>query len=324
MKQLRTPGLSPNLNEVLQTMRESLVSFLKKHPKLLNTLRFILSKGYLIFLDYPINPEPRYGYGKPPHPMLYEIINRNRMIYQNHLTSFLKFKDYLLKIPKFKPANNPTEPFWSNKWLSPLDAVALYSFLSLNNPKYYIEIGSGNSTKFARRAVNDHHLQTKIISIDPEPRAEIDSICDDNIHQPLENINLDIFHQLDAGDILFVDSSHSCFTNSDVSVIFLDILPTLNSGVWVHFHDIMLPYDYPPHWQDRYYSEQYLLAAYLLAEGSRLEIVLANAFIDSDIELRNVLSPLWDKPIMSGLQKTLSAVMEGTLQPENSFWLRIK
>ena len=35
-----------------------------------------LAKGYYpIFLDYPVRPVPRYGYGKPPHPELYAMFS---------------------------------------------------------------------------------------------------------------------------------------------------------------------------------------------------------------------------------------------------------
>ena len=93
----------------------------------------------------------------------------------------------------------------------------------------------------------------------------MDAVCDTVIRQPLETLDTaGIIENLQAGDILFVDGSHRCFTNSDVTVVFLEILPRLQPGVLVHFHDILLPYDYPPAWSRRYYSEQYLLACWLL------------------------------------------------------------
>jgi hypothetical protein len=62
--------------------------------------------------------------------------------------------------------------------------------------------------------------------------------------------------------------------NSDVTVFFTEVLPVLASGVTIGIHDIFLPYDYPAAWVDRYYSEQYLLACYLLSEASGFEILL--------------------------------------------------
>jgi hypothetical protein len=122
-----------------------------------------------------------------------------------------------------------------------------------------------HSTKFARRAIRDHGLPTRIVSIDPDPRDEIDALCDTAIRESLEQIDLNVVDELERGDIVFIDGSHHCFMNSDVTVFFLDILPRLKPGTLVQFHDLMLPYDYPLEWIERYYSEQYLLAAYLQA-----------------------------------------------------------
>lgn len=189
----------------------------------------------------------------------------------------------------------------------------------MHHPQKYYEIGSGNSTKFARKAINDYNLSTKIVSFDPQPRSEINDLCDAIFRQPVEEVDLKIFDDLESGDILFVDNSHRIFTNSDVTVFFLDILPRLKPGVLVHIHDIFLPFDYPPFWQDRYYSEQYILAAYLLAESSKLEIILPNAFIYyCDPELNQIMYPLWTDLQVSEEKISGISVREGS-----SFWIKI-
>ena len=265
-----------------------------------------------ILLEYPIKPTSRYGYGKPPNYALYKILEKNRVVYKNTLESFLGFYHYFLNIPLI--SNDSMEPEWNNDYLPGLDAMALYSFLALKKPKKYFEVGSGNSSKFAKRAIKDFHLQTQITSFDPNPRAEIDSLCDRVIRKPLEETNLSIFDELQSGDILFIDGSHYCFMNTDVTVVFLEILPRLKSGVLVQLHDIFLPYDYPPEWTNRFYSEQYLLAAYLLAEGDKLNIVLPNAFISSDQELSGILDSIWNNPNIQGVSSTKGG----------SFWFEIK
>jgi hypothetical protein len=234
---------------------------------------------------------------------LYELINQNRAAYKNSLGSFLSFEEYFLRVPVIDlDAPRQLSWSWKNLWLPGLDAVALYSFICLRRPKRYVEIGSGISTQFARRAIQDHNLLTKITSIDPKPRAHIDALCDRVIRRPVEVVDLAVFDELEAGDVLFIDGSHRCFMNSDVAVVFLDVLPRLRSGVLVEFHDILLPYDYPPGWRLRYYSEQYLLAAYLLARSNSFQVVLPNFFITRDPELGQVLGPLWAKPGMKGVQ----------------------
>ena len=287
--------------------------YLHKRVLFEKIMLFLFKKKQAILLDDAVTLQPRWGYGKPPHPQLYEIISKNRDIYKNYLVQFLKDKDFLARIPMAKTSDSSAIPAWINGMLPALDAVALYGFLSLNNPKRYFEIGSGNSTKFAKQAIKDHGLRTKITSFDPQPRADIDPICDDVIRQPVEGVDIAIFEELEAGDILFVDNSHRVFMNSDATVVFLDILPRLKEGVYVEFHDILLPFDYDPQLAGRYYSEQYLLAAYLLAEGNKFDILLPNKFITSDPGLNNVMSPLWESPKMKG------ADTQGS-----SFWIKIK
>ena len=95
-----------------------------------------------------------------------------------------------------------------------------------------------------------------------------------------------VFDQLGAGDLLFIDSSHRVLQNSDVTVLFLDVIPRLPPGVLVHVHDISLPYDYGAVIEiiDRFYSEQYILAAYLLAEGNHIQVLLPSLFVSYDQE----------------------------------------
>jgi len=66
--------------------------------------------------------------------------------------------------------------------------------------------------------------------------------------QPVQEVSLSVFDQLDAQDILFIDSSHVAKIGSDLAIIFLRILPRLRRGVLVHFHDIFYPFSYPVSW----------------------------------------------------------------------------
>lgn len=265
-----------------------------------------------IELDYPVYPRPRWGHGKPPNPALYSIIDRNRGDYRELLRRFVDYADDLAAIATKEDPDDPAAPAWINSWIPGLDSTALYCLLAENNPARYYEIGSGNSTKFARRAIADHSLRTTIVSCDPHPRAEIDALCDRVIRRPVEDVDPDIYAELEAGDILFVDNSHRAFMNSDVTVVFLDILPRLAPGVLLQVHDVFLPYDYPPQWIDRYYSEQYVLAAFVLADGTRAEVMLPNFFISTDAELAAILEPLWTRPGMEEVERH-----------GGSFWLRM-
>lgn len=150
------------------------------------------SRSFPIFLDYPPQPVPRYGYGKLPHSGLSEILNRNRQAYAHALSQFPLFKADLQKIPMDKP-DEPRTPYWLNQYFMGIDAVSLYAFTCLRNPSRCIEIGSGHSTKFIRRAIDDHALRTWIVSIDPQPRAQIDALCDEIRREPLEETDLRVF-----------------------------------------------------------------------------------------------------------------------------------
>jgi hypothetical protein len=266
-------------------------------------LRFLsrpLRGGQLIALDYPVHPQSRYGHGRPPHPQLATMVEAHRASYRETLASWTALAGDFARIPL--EAEAASEPHWRNGWLEGLDAAALYAFIAHTKPVRYVEIGSGHSTRFARRAVGDHGLQTTITSIDPHPRAEIDAICDRVVRSGLEAADLSLFDDLVAGDIVFFDGSHRVFTNSDVTVFFLDVLPRLAAGVLVQVHDIYLPDDYPPHLHDRYYSEQYLLAAYLLGAGGDIEVVLPNAFVSGHAELRGIVEAAWGEAPMNAIE----------------------
>ena len=265
-----------------------------------------------IFIDYPLQPRPRYGHGGRPHARLFDIINRDRSVYGRTLSDIVPFAGDLQQIPVRTPGDART-PYWMNRFFQGVDPASLYALVCRENPRRYVEIGSGNSTKFARRAIQDHRLRTQITSIDPHPRAEIDELCDEVRRDGLGQTDLAIFEMLEAGDIVFMDGSHRVFMNSDVAVFFLDVLPNLRTGVLVYIDDIYLPFDYPPEWVVRHYSEQYMLAVLLLAETRRYEVILPCTFVGQDRELMAILDPVWKK----------GALMEAG-GPGNGFWLRIR
>jgi hypothetical protein len=258
-----------------------------------------IAPGRTIIIEYLLPTKSRYN--RTPHQKLFNIINKNRHIYRKHLTGILKYKNNLTQISKIQEGND--KPFWNSITFPGLDSISNYYLISKYKPKNYFEVGSGVSTKFSRQAIIDHALNTKITSIDPHPWTDIDAICDRTIRKPLEDVDLSIFNELQQGDILFIDGSHRCFMNSDVTAVFLDILPNLKKGVIVGFHDIFLPFDYCEDWVERYYSEQYLLASYLLADGNKFEIILPNYFIYRDTKLNGILDPLWADPKLTAVER---------------------
>jgi hypothetical protein len=231
---------------------------------------------------YPVRPKPRWGHGRPAHVQLQARLEQGRTDYERVLKSLEAQRTVLHGIPHDRDPERPTAPFWNNAWFSVLDAASLVGFLLSLRPRRYLEIGSGHSTLFARHAIQVGALPTTVTSIDPHPRAEIDSLCDRVVRQSLEDCDLTLFDQLEPGDLLFFDGSHRVFTNSDVTAFFFDILPRIRPGVLVHVHDIFLPDDYPPDWNDRLYSEQYLLGGMLLCGAPPFRVVLPNYFVCTD------------------------------------------
>jgi hypothetical protein len=245
----------------------------------------------ILRLDHPIRPQPRWGYGRPAHPGLHAQIAAGSPRYAALLAEVAGLAPYLRAIPLRSKAWD--EPRWSNPAFPPLDAATLYGWIATRKPALYVEIGSGESTRFARRAVRDLGLPTKIVSIDPHPSVGIDALCDEVIRQPFEATDLSWLSRVAPGDLIFLDGSHRVFENSDVVVAFLDVLPGLPSGVAFGIHDVYLPWDYPPEWSNRFYSEQYLLAALLLGGPARVETLLPNHFISHTPELLALLDPVW-------------------------------
>jgi len=283
-------------------------------PSIKQIAKLFSSRHQTLQLEYKTDFKPRYGYGKPPHQQLYDLINANRSDYMSQLQKWTVHKEIFRAIKKTgAQESDPARPFYFNDFLPALDMLSLYGYLSELNPDKYVEIGSGNSTKVAHLAKKNNQLKTDIISIDPYPRAVIKDLTDGVHEEKFEDVNFDFLFDLKENDIVFVDNSHRVFPNSDATVFFMEVLPRLNKGVIVQIHDIYLPYDYPQDMCDRAYSEQYVLAAYLLANPERYQTILPNIFISRDNELQGFMNAhMWHDSYFSEVQTH-----------GGSYWLRI-
>ena len=178
--------------------------------------------------------------------------------------------------------------FYNDSYLE-VDATVYYSIIRDIKPEKIIEIGSGYSTQIASIAIaknQEDGKDGKIICIEPYPQPKLTdtNLQVEIITDRVETIDLSVFKELNGGDILFIDSTHTVKFGSDVCREILEILPALASGVWVHFHDIFFPYDYPPKWlieERRAWNEQYMLEAFL-AYNDRFEVILANHWLSVD------------------------------------------
>lgn len=254
-------------------------------------------------LDYPIHVRKRALESSAGGKQIAAALKRSELECEMLLQAMIALQSDLHSIPVAEP-QDASSPFWNNVWIPPLDAMSIYALIRTLKPATYFEVGSGTSTKFARRAINDGKLPTRIVSVDPWPRAEIDALCDEVIREKLEDLDPSIYlDRIKPGDLVFVDNSHRSFQSSDVTVFFTEMLPALPENVTWGLHDIFLPHDYPEDWLGRFYSEQYLLAAYLLGGHLKDDIVFPAAFCASNTAMAPALSRVFDMPALNGFQR---------------------
>lgn len=156
----------------------------------------------------------------------------------------------------------------------PIEAQALHGYLRHLKPKTVIEVGAGVSTHCMLSAMKDH--PAKHICIEPYPSDFLRSIGVELHEQRVETMDPSFFDRLEAGDFLFIDSSHAVRAGGDVLFLYLEVLPRLKPGVHVHIHDVYLPYNYNRTILLTYmqWSETALLQA-LLVNNSRLSIAFS-------------------------------------------------
>src|SRR5260221_7520814 len=227
-----------------------------------------LFNNRIVIVDYPIDPRRK---GENTH--VAALLNQRREAIGASIAGMTA------TLPL---AETIAPKFWDNEWFPPVDAIALMSFIARQKPRTYFEVGSGYSTTAARHAIDELGLDTRIISVDPKPRANIDALCDTMIRIPFEQVKPAEYNVVKSGDVVFIDNSHHCFQGSDVATVFLDFLPSLPPGVFVGIHDIFLPFDYPEVWKRRFFNEQYTLAAYLLGLGDRARVEFPAFLVTND------------------------------------------
>lgn len=242
----------------------------QSHPKIVDNW------GYHIRPIHYYEPLPDF------RAITLEQIQRRR----NYSAIDLRWDDQLRLLRELKPyAAELSGVDLTNDYFSGLDAIVYYSLIRHLNPRRVIEIGSGYSTRFAAKALARNANGAKLTCIEPNPeRLNGHALNVELIQKRVEEIEVDFFSQLEANDILFIDSSHTVKFGSDVCYEFLDVLPVLRPGVWVHVHDIFFPHDYPEEWilkRRLALNEQYLLEAFL-SFNHEFQVALANRWLTLD------------------------------------------
>ncbi len=236
--------------------------------------------------------EERIWAWRPELPGVDMRVNQQLKLLQN-IRPYLSAIDY--------PVDAPPEAdryYYMNGMFPVLDAEFLFGALRMFKPGRVIEVGSGFSSLVMadanRRMFN---CSIDITCIEPYPRdflvAGVEGITR-LITSRLQEVNLALFDELESGDVLFIDSSHVSKTGSDVNFLFFEVLPRLKPGVYVHFHDIFLPDEYPKPWvltEERNWNEQYLLHGFLMFNSQWQVVWMAHYMLSRHPEVVTSVFP---------------------------------
>ena len=169
------------------------------------------------------------------------------------------------------------------------DACVYWGMLAHFKPSRVVEVGSGFTSALALDAIDFYNLDTECVFVDPYPELARKVVGDLSprhtiIPRPVQNMDLSVIARLKESDILFIDSSHIVKTGSDVHFELSEILPRLQPGVIVHFHDIFYPFEYPIDWvikDNKSWNELYFIHSFL-QYNSQFEIIYFNDYFSKE------------------------------------------
>ncbi|MEH6402344.1 MAG: class I SAM-dependent methyltransferase [Sneathiella sp.] len=262
----------------------------------LNTVLGLKKQGFFIPYRYAGSPSPLAN--RTHYPAILAHMQKSIETQTRFLEEMSAYAEEFSSVGK----TPPPEPRWEQDWFPRLDGAAAYKMVRDIAPKNIIEVGSGHSTRFMARAIKDGGLQTNFTAIDPAPRADISKLDVTILNKTVQEVDPTTFDLLQPNDILFIDSSHIAMPGTDVDMLILDILPRLPAGVYVHIHDIFLPFSYPKSWAWRGYNEQQMVAPLLTSGG--YELLFSSQFVFN--EMKDVLgkSKLAKLPLLPGAMET--------------------
>jgi predicted O-methyltransferase YrrM len=190
-----------------------------------------------------------------------------------------------------------------------IEAQCLHGVVRGLKPKRVIEVGSGVSTACIHEAIGRNGFG-EITCIEPFPRPGLRKLPVRLVEKPVEAVDVEMFHKLDAGDLLFIDSSHAVRPGGDVLHLYLRVIPNLRPGVVIHIHDIYLPY---LHQRDLLtsafqWTETALLLA-LLTNNARLRVLACQSLLHyaAAAELKTIFPEYEPQPATLGLAKPRAA-----------------
>jgi hypothetical protein len=265
------------------------------------TVLGLAERGFFIPHRYA-RTVPRAG-RRAPYPAVESLMQAREPAFRDALGWLDEYADDLFRI------GEDGGPRWTQSWFPRLDAAIAYALVRRLAPRQVIEVGAGHSTRFLTRAVADGGLATRIVAVDPAPRASLTGHPVEWRRTTVQEAEPDVFAGLAPGDMLSIDSSHILMPGSDVDTLLGRVLPALPPGVMVHIHDIFLPDDYPAEWDWRGYNEQLGVLGLLLGGG--WEIVFASHYVATRMADAVAGSPAGRLPLPAGAF-------------ESSLWLRAR
>ncbi|MBN1567768.1 MAG: class I SAM-dependent methyltransferase [Acidobacteria bacterium] len=216
--------------------------------------------------------EPQFDYRNLKQPLSQERILPGidwNVPGQLKMLAELSFSHELAELQQEKAGLFGYDP--ANLLFGPGDAEYWYQLIRRIKPRRLFEIGGGNSTVLAKRALQKNcrensNYECSHICIEPYERPWLESTGVTIIRQKVEDLGSGFFAELQADDILFIDSSHIIRPQGDVLFEYLELLPILKKGVIVHTHDNYSPRNYPEQSLVKncvFWNEQFLIEAFL-------------------------------------------------------------
>jgi len=177
---------------------------------------------------------------------------------------------------------NPTGYFWNNPAFSYSDAMMYYCIIRHVRPKKILEVGSGFSTLVAQEALRKNG-EGSVTIIEPYPMEFLRGLsCVERlIQKKVQDIPVDeLVSEVERADIWFIDSTHTVKNGSDCLYLYLKVMPEISRELYVHSHDIHLPFPFPETdllERNVTWTEQYLLYAYLL-DNPKAEVLFGSRY----------------------------------------------
>lgn len=277
---METSGFLGTLRKLFVSTLDRLIWKHKRVMKLTQKMGFtILPSNF--YSDYPsiqeIEGSFEYNSDEPPFENESFFIDKNL---REVMDSFSPFAEEF-NPPAEGDGENPEFFYWQNRMFSHSDALAYYCLIRSIKPANIIEIGSGFSTLVALEAVERNGIGN-IYCIEPYPKEFLRNEQRINLlPMKAQEIQVQFLNDiLKDGDFLFIDSTHTVKTGSDCLHIYLRLLPAVRRNIWVHAHDVFLPWGMPKHWlieKQYFWTEQYLLLA-LLTDNPKASVKYGSAY----------------------------------------------